>query len=257
MFGIRGLLVGVCLLWLSACAVVSPVVTPPALPVSAELPQAQEGMDKNYWWFVRVKVVWPEEEPIAWYMDVLLAHQLFKPVLLKYAHDIELWRFHRRAGRDKAGHRFSFIFYAREATATAILNNLAENPLIPKLMGANRVEKIVLYEANKKPNSAIEATSDKNWSLTMQRAWPYFAMGGSQVWLSLIDQYAASAEHSLTHDSLENNDDIEALLAFYRQIDEKIVTTWEEEGGHAFLHHLNALFGYGDVAIYERRMIRF
>jgi hypothetical protein len=61
----------------------------------------------------------------------------------------------------------------------------------------------------------------------------------------------------LTHDSLENNDDIEALLAFYRQIDEKIVTTWEEEGGHAFLHHLNALFGYGDVAIYERRMIRF
>ena len=64
-------------------------------------------------------------------MDVLLAHQLFKPVLLKYAHNIELWRFHRRAGRDKAGHRFSFIFYAREATATAILNNLAENPLIP------------------------------------------------------------------------------------------------------------------------------
>jgi hypothetical protein len=232
----------------------------PSAPV--EPPQAQQdSTDEYYWWYVRVKMVWPEEQPIAWYMDVLLAHQLFKPVLLKYARDLEFWRFHRRAGRDKAGHRFSFIFYAREATASAILNNLAQNPLIPKLIAVNRVEKIFLYDANKKPNSAIEATSDKNWSLSMQRAWPYFAMGGSQVWLSLIDQYAASTEgngeHSSAPDSLENNNDIEALLAFYRQIDEKIVSTWEEEGGHAFLHHLNALFGYGEVAIYERRMIRF
>ena len=94
----------------------------------------------------------------------------------------------------------------------------------------------------------------------MQRAWPYFAMGVSQLWLSLIDQHIASmapnrgyvfAEESFTED------DVEALIELYQHIDEKLVATWESEGGHALLHHLNALFGYGEVAIYERRMIRF
>jgi hypothetical protein len=51
--------------------------------------------------------------------------------------------------------------------------------------------------------------------------------------------------------------DVEALESFYQKIDQKLVTTWETEGGHALLHHLNALFGYGEVAIYERRMMHF
>ncbi len=250
---------------LPACSLVSPVVKQ-VQPASSEqsLPKIKiDSNEKRYWWYVWVKLVWPEEQQIQhirWNMDVLLAHQIFKPILLDYADDIDLWRFHRRAARDEAGHRFSFIFYAREATANAILNNLAENSLIQKLVEANLVEKIYLHEANESPNSAIEATSDKNWSLAMQRAWPYFAMGVSQVWLSLIDQHVASTmengENSLAH-NLSKHNDIEGLAAFYQQIDEKMVATWETEGGHALLHHLNALFGYGEVAIYERRMIRF
>jgi hypothetical protein len=265
-FEARGLLLSVCLLLLPACAMVSPAVKQ-AQPVSAELPQAQDQAqdqdstdEQSYWWYVPVQMVWLQGQPIAWHMDVLLAHQLFKPILLDFSDDIELWRFHRRAARNKAGHRFSFIFYARKASAVAILNRLAENTLIPKLLAANRVKKIYLHERNKRPSPAIEATSDKNWSQSMQRAWPYFAMGVSQVWLSLVDQHvtatARGGENSVVPNLLADND-VDALLRFYEQIDEKMVATWETEGGHALLHHLNAIFGYGEVAIYERRMIRF
>lgn len=247
-------ILSVWLLVLPACAVISPPPLPPQ-PAVKESPPTQSHPEISYWWYARVKIAWPEEQPIAWYVDVLLAHQLFKPVLVEYSDQIELWRFHRRAARDKAGHRFSFIFYAPESTARAILDTLSENPLIPQLISAKVVDKVILDEANKSPSSAIEATSDKNWSQAMQRAWPYFAMGVSQVWLGLIDQHVASVAHN--RDNLPETTNVDALLSFYRQIDEKLVATWETEGGHAFLHHLNALFGYGDVAIYERRMTRF
>jgi hypothetical protein len=240
---------------LPACAVVGPQVEQSPPQAHEEPAMAQTSADGNYWWYVPVKITWPEDEPIAWNVDVLLAHQLFKPILIEHAQEIQLWRFHRRAARDKAGHRFRFLFYARKQTAMAILDELAQNPLIPELIAAKVIDKIYLYERNNAPESAVEATSDKNWSLPMQRAWPYFAMGVSQVWLGLIDQYVAAQGQNL--ENLQQDTDVQALAQFYQTINQELETTWEKEGGHALLHHLNALFGYGDVAVWERRMMRF
>jgi len=209
----------------------------------------------SYWWFVRVKMAWPEEQEPAWYMDAMLARQVFRPELLKHALDIEMWRFHRRAVRDAAGHRFSFIFYAKKPVAQAILSDLAANSLLQNLIAAGKVEALDLYDANKKPDSAIEATSDRNWSPAMQRAWPYYATGVSQLWLSLIDQFVASAPHSGENPPNEKN--IDELVDYYRHINDQLVATWQNEGGHALLHHLNALFGYSEVFVYERRQTRF
>jgi len=255
------------LLFLPACATVNMQDQPQSqllstqAPAAVEIPPAQNSSGRSYWWYVPVQVAWPEQQPTAWYVDILLAHQLFKPLLIEYAQHIQLWRFHRRAVRDRTGHRFSFIFYAPKPTAMAILDKLAQNTLIPELIAANVIEKVDLPDGNNASNPAVEATSDKNWSLAMQRAWPYFAMGASQVWLGLIDQYVASSaqtqENPLTDSEALETVDIEALAQFYQTIDQKMVVTWETEGGHALLHHLNALFGYGEVAIYERRMMRF
>jgi hypothetical protein len=32
---------------------------------------------------------------------------------------------------------------------------------------------------------------------------------------------------------------------------------WQEEGRHAFLHHLNALFGYESLVVYEKKLMTF
>jgi hypothetical protein len=242
---------------LPACAVVGPQVGLSPQQVHEEPAVVQTSPDSNYWWYVPIKVTWPEDEPIAWHVDVLLAHQLFKPLLIEHALDIQLWRFHRRAVRDNTGHQFTFLFYAKQSTAMAILDELEQNPLIPELIAAKVIDKVYLHERNNAPNSAVEATSDKNWSLPMQRAWPYFAMGVSQVWLGLIDQYVAAQGQNL--ENLQQEADVQALARFYQTINQELETTWENEGGHALLHHLNALFGYGDVAVWERRrrMMRF
>lgn len=244
------------ILLLPACAVVTP--NPHAtesIRIDQQKLAATPQAEQSYWWFVRVKMTWPEDQEPAWYMDVLLARQVFRPVLLEHALDIEMWRFHRRAAHDKAGHQFSFIFYAKQATADAILSKLADNPLLKSLMAAGKVQALRLYDANKKPDPAIEATSDPNWSLEMQRAWPYYAMGVSQLWLSLIDQYVASAPQSGENPPSEKN--VDELIEYYRPINDKLAATWENEGGHALLHHLSALFGYGELFVYERRRTRF
>ncbi len=244
------------LMVLPACAVLKPQ-SPSAdfQPPSTDTEMQSLPSDTYFWWYVPVTITWPDEQPAAWYVDVLLAHQVFKPVLLAHAEEIALWRFHRRAVRDNAGHRFRFIFYASSATAAAIFEKIEQNPLLGELIAANVVEQVITRDANRNPSAAVEATSDKSWSPPMQRAWPYYGMGVSQVWLALIDQYVAFS--AAGGENVPDSGDIEALQGFYRQIDAKLVATWETEGGHALLHHLNALFGYGEVAIYERRMIRF
>ena len=52
---------------------------------------------------------WPEHSDPAWHMDSMVAHLVVSPILNGKRPQIELWRFHRRAGRDGAGHQFNFI----------------------------------------------------------------------------------------------------------------------------------------------------
>ena len=39
------------------------------------------------------------------------------------------------------------------------------------------------------------------------------------------------------------------LLAHYRRVDTKLNSQWRDYGQHAYLHHLNAIFGYQPVRI--------
>jgi hypothetical protein len=72
-------------------------------------------------------------------------------------------------------------------------------------------------------------------------------MGVSALWLGLIDE--AMAENP------GEAGEIRALLERYRTADARITTIWNKEGQHAFLHHLNALFGYKPLLI--RKEITF
>ncbi len=47
----------------------------------------------------------------------------------------------------------------------------------------------------------------------------------------------------------EPSSDLLELLMGYERIEERLKELWKAEGGHALLHHLNALFGYVPVRI--------
>ena len=138
------------------------------------------------WWFARFRMQWPPDTDPIWYMDLYLAHQVILPKLEKYKEDIDLWRFHRRAVRDGAGRQFSFIFYSSPRTARHIFNALQTDPLVAYLKTEGVLERDVYDDPTQINRPNIEDTSDENWPTSIQKTWPFYIMGASQMWLNLI-----------------------------------------------------------------------
>lgn len=193
-----------------------------------------------YWWYARYRITWPEGAEPDWRVDLLLADAVIKPVLHDHRRQIRYWRFHRRANRDAAGHQFSFIFYADQETAGRVYAALASDTLTGRLVAKNILQKVVTDNLQNNHLDGVQDASDKNWSVTLQNAWPAYIMGVSDMWLQLIDhnvgEYAPAT-------------DIDNLLQKYGMANDRITAVWQKEGQHAFLHHLNALFGYVPITI--------
>ena len=226
---------------LSACAFQQPVITvaPPAV--------AGITGQTRYWWYVNYSIKWPENTEPRLYIDLLLADAVIEPILLQHRDSITYWRFHRRAVRDKAGHQFSFIFYADKTTARSIFQQVENNEITKKMLMMNILQQILTDNPDNNDLTNVNATSDKNWPVKLQNAWPAYIMGVSSTWLQLIDQEVMDDK---------TGDDIASLLEIYKKADARISKLWYEDGEHAFLHHLDAVFGYKPVLI-NREPLQF
>jgi hypothetical protein len=203
------------------------------------------------WWSARFQLQWPEGEPANWHWDLLIAHKIIAPTLEQFKGGILLWRFHRRAARDQAGHQFSFIFYASAETAYQIFDALRSNALLAEMKLSGMVIADIYDQTDKIGKPRIGDTSDPNWPSAIQKSWPYYMMGASQMWLNLINETVADMSPPGAALSLAENDQL------YKEVDAIITSLWETNGQHAFLHHLNALFGYKPIIFYEKRMLTF
>ena len=235
-------------LWLGACATTLQVNTAPLIePDKASLAVEQPGRS---WWQLRFKLAWPEGEAPDFSRHLLIAEQLLLPAITAYEQQLPLWRFHRRAGRDAAGHQFSLIFYTDEETATQINTAISNDPLTLWLLDQSMIEKTAFNKRTRQELGLLEQTSDPEWPMAIQRSWPYFIMGASQSWLMLVQEISQNA-------GLEGSVSYSRLLAHYQQVDRELNIRWEEYGQHAYLHHLNAIFGYHPLRIRGSVMRRF
>lgn len=221
--------------------------TTPLFTSPANIPYSLKDTKDASWWSYKFKNVWPDNKSPVGELDLFLAHAVVAPVLARHVTDIPYWRFHRRAARDEAGHRFSFLFYSKPDVAFQIFEEIDKNSFLKKAMTENYVEKVSLDDYDYPHPSSIEDTSDINWSPELQRNWPSFIMGVSSLWLGLINEYV-----TLNPNDSEN---ISTLLEKYQEAQKRITGIWRNEGQHALLHHLNAIFGYSPMLI--RKEIQF
>ncbi|MGD9042454.1 MAG: hypothetical protein PVG06_02015 [Desulfobacterales bacterium] len=214
-------------------------------------PPPAEIASSEGWWSARFHMPWPQEEEPSWHTDLLIAHKIVEPVLLQFKDHIRFWRFHRRAARDEAGHRFSFIFYASAETAFQVFEGLRSNTVLTALAYSGRIIEEGYDNPDRIVKPRIKDTSDPNWPSAVQKSWPYFIMGVSQMWLNLISETVADMPNAEVPSGLDEYEE------FYKEVNATITALWEDNGRHAFLHHLNALFGYAPVTFYEKRMLKF
>ena len=223
--------------------------------VNAETENVKVTTDDNIqqlaWWYVAFRRDW--EEPVPWHYDVYIAYRVIKPVLDDFNSQLKLWRFHRRAAPDPGGHRFTFYFYSSRETAAKIYEKINSDSKIVAQLENTMSFKVSKQDINNNNVTDINATSDKSWSPEIQVAWPDFAMGISKTWLSLIESVIVN--NGL--DGLNTDAELETQLVLCKAINERIDSLWENQGGHAFFHHLNALFAYKELYIFERNLRRF
>ena len=234
------------LLTLSACTRMVAVRTPATDVAAGSTVVAPDGND---WWSITFRVNWDTEQTPSWYMDALLADQVCAPALAELGPQISLWRFHRRAVDDKVGHRLSLLVYTDASTADKLYGHIRSASMLQWLESEQRVEQVSMEAVERPERPPIARTSDAAWPPEIQASWPWFIMGVSQTWLSLIRE--VTIERPLTASSPDE------LLEYYRGVNNDVTALWRDHGQHVYLHHLNALFGYQPLVIRETNLKRF
>jgi len=226
--------------FLAACygCAVAPVPGSVAGGAAAET-DASRGVPQ--WWYARFRIRWPDGDDPAWHVDALLADCVVRPALLLQQSAIPLWRFHRRAIRDAAGHQFSFVFYANRRAGAGISEMLRSDTLLRALQENGIVLEWNLDAPAPGDRAGLADASDDNWPRALQIAWPHYLMGASATWLGLLAEVRGPDP--------QPRPDVDSLLQRYRGINEAVSLIWRAQGQHAFLHHLNALFGYEPLLI--------
>lgn len=214
----------------------------------ASLPLAPEAA-RSGWWYARFQMECPSDHPPQWHYDLLIAHRIIGPVLARHKDVISLWRFHRRAVSDAAGHQFSFIFRTSAGNARKIYAEIQSSLILDEMKSAGMILRDLYDDTNKITRPDIDSTSDRNWSVPLQKSWPYFIMGVSESWFDLINRLAEDGRNKPLN--------FAEMPEFYKQLSQDVTAIWVKEGGHAYLHHLNALFGYVPLNIRGREPMRF
>lgn len=220
-----------CALVLAIAAAGCAAVNPPV-----ELPRPVPPPSGQSWYALRFRIDWPDGQAPRWHTDLLLADRVVRPVLERHAGDIEMWRFHRRAARDGAGHQFSFLFHASAATAEAVYAEVDASPDLQLALAAGRVIAVAADDPADAGRPGRADTSDPAWSAPLRRAWPHYLMGASRMWLDLVHELAAAPPGP--------GGQFAELDSIYAAASAAVTAVWRDEGRHAFLHHLNALFAY-------------
>ncbi|MHC1742176.1 MAG: hypothetical protein AB9873_03975 [Syntrophobacteraceae bacterium] len=235
------ILTGVCMILFVASGCAS--VTPPAAQGPTPSVTTVSGSPSHGWFAARFKMKWVPGSSPLWHLDDLTAYEVISPTLEKHRDQIVLWRFHRRAAPDAAGHQFSFIFYATPKHAEAIYASIRSSAVLASLKSRGYLLNDVYADTSRIEQPNIEDTADPKWSLPLKRSWPNFIMGVSEAWLLLISQYAGERDRTGMAAS------VESLVGSYEKVHNAVEKTWQDEGGHALLHHLNAIFGYVPVGV--------
>ena len=219
----------------SGCAAIPSASSPPvpvaSAPVDTALPEG-EG-----WWYARFHIERPPGEDTRWHVGTLLAGEVIAPVFEHHYNDILIWRIHRRAPRDEFGHVFSFIFYARPAAAERIYADIKNNAVLQQLLQDGRVRRTSFDDISHIRRPEIDDTSDASWVPVVQQTWPALIMGASRMWLDMVTLLAAGQPRG---------SDLEQR---YLAVNKEINRIWAEQGQHAMLHHLSAIYGYQPLMI--------
>lgn len=195
-----------------------------------------------------------EDSPIHY----LLSNEIFWPVLEKFWNLIPLWRFHRQYMSEDDGlrlnpsenaiHQFKFKFYTTKRIFTK-MKSIITRDLTILIKDKGLIQR---FQIEKSSDSGERIGSDRDtaWDYNIKQTWPYFAHGMSVAWLILVRKTLDNLlDGGFKDKGWLDSCSLEEKLIMYSNVGREIGSLWKMNMGHAFLHHLGALFGYKKIML--------
>lgn len=197
-----------------------------------------KGITEMNWYYFRFRVNDRNEEA-RWWIDLFILNEIVNKIVKVFNPD--LWRIHRRAIGDNSGHQVSFLYYTDKKRYKEVDKYIKNNKSFKLLYNPDNpiLSDYIVF----KDNEDIGGTSDRHWCKGIRDSWPFFIQGASKAFLELLDSVVTDYTHIYDY----NYDNILEIEGLYMKVDKKIGDIWYYEGGHAFLHHLSAIFGYKNI----------
>lgn len=193
------------------------------------------------WHLFRFRMKWTQDKEPSWWIDLYIIDRVIRNAVRAHRDQLETWRFHRMADPAAGGHVVTLLTYCDQGVASSIESSITASDVLADLMRSGLLSHYFLEEEDgKAARPGIEGTSDTHWPVEIQRSWPYFIQGVSEMLLQLVAEIGGAT--GLPEDP----------EARYKRIEAKMRTLWRDNGSHAFLHHINALFGYAPIVARPR-----
>ena len=178
------------------------------------------------------------DDPINpdWWMDLFLIDTAFRDIVDKYKP--ELWRFHRRSGKDSVGHQLSLLMYINANMSDKVSHGLMNHKAVEVL--SKDIHPKIKSIASEIMESGIEKISDVKWTVSLQKFWPYFADGTCRMLLGLFPE---------TPEYWSKKEKIFFTSQHYESVNKQLKEFFSDQAAHAFIHHLSALFGYAPIKL--------
>ena len=192
--------------------------------------------DSYKWYFYRFRLKYNFGKAPKWWLDLFIIDRIFRIIIKDKGinYQVKLWRFHRRSGEDNTGHQTTLACYTTGRDSVTIDNIIRSTPSFKLLSDGNLLREYFIEEGGE----YIDGSGDGHWPIEIRQSWPYFIQGASESILEMLRLIIDGIWH------MEDFDNILDIEEFYQKVNERLVHIWYSQGGHAYLHHLNALFGY-------------
>jgi len=190
------------------------------------------------WHSFSFKISWPESQEPRWWVDIAILDCIVRDVVSDGTLHVELWRVHRRAARDKNGHEFTFDCFTAPDTAKIVDATIKQDKAFSFLRTNELLEKYYPGEGR----AGMDEISEQTWPPELRKAWPFYINGVSLALLRLIEALKGST-HSFP-DIKDADVTTEVIERSYQDLNRRLGDVWRDYGSSAFLHHMNAVFGY-------------
>ena len=193
----------------------------------------------NRWYRINFKIKWDRKPPANFHIDLMIIDLLINPAVNKFKEKFgdNLWTFHRAAAsNDPDGHTLLFNFYTEPKTAEKVFEFIKSNGNYSLIKKYLELDPKLTITGTEKNSFKKETISDvDNWPLEIQKSWPYYIKGSCEMFLIFIEEVKNNNNFQYKREEAEK---------FYVKIQNAISEKWFKYGSHAFLHHLDAIFGY-------------